>query len=486
MSRLKGGGKRIVSSLVALFLIAASGGALWYGRSYLEKHDPFLSQDKVASAPSSADAGPNGSVATAPSKTVEAPAATPAPHELPVELNQVPRSVSDAGSIHLLYVTAPGTDASMGLSSRLYVTREAPNAVSARLTTEVGKDMTTSFNEAFSYVQKQPRGWEKDYSLRLSFEDKFTPKDGGSAGTGFTIAMLAAIEDVSLAPDVAVTGDLTIDGEVQPVGAVVEKIGGAIDAKCTVTLVPQRNSRDVEDFVLLKGTSPLWETQIFSIASVDEALSLARKDRPAKIQEAIARFSKLRARLPAVVTPNYLRSPIVQSELKEVLALAPNHLSASALSRAAEDKLPKELSLSKSVDEIVSTCYLFVQDVVNPPKDPPPSSSKEQHKGITVYPEREFGEAMRKLNTLSPILDRRSIELKVACVAYAGATRAILSDKVDYSGYRNPDQWRALINRERGYQKDLAENYDDARSKLMLALRKLGTDGVLMSEILKK
>jgi hypothetical protein len=90
----------------------------------------------------------------------------------------------------------------------------------------------------------------------------------------------------------------------------------------------------------------LWETQVFSISTINDALGLARQDRAENLQSAIARFDALRARLPAVVTANYLQSPIVQSELKEVLRAAPNHLSASILLQAAVNQLPHELSLS--------------------------------------------------------------------------------------------------------------------------------------------
>ena len=122
-------------------------------------------------------------------------------------------------------------------------------------------------------------------------------------------------------------------------GAVVDKLRGALAAKCGITLVPERNQRDIEDFTLLEGTPALWETQVLSIATVDEALATARLDRAEKLKSAIERFSQLRARLPAVVTPNYLQSPVVQAELAKVLQAAPNHLSARASSvrRATND-----------------------------------------------------------------------------------------------------------------------------------------------------
>jgi hypothetical protein len=394
------------------------------------------------------------------------------------------RPVEDAGNIHLLFVTRPGTDSRSGLSSLLYVTREAPNQDSAKLTTDVGSDMATSFDEGLRYVKKQPRNWERDFSIRLSFEDKFTTKDGGSAGTGFTIAMLAATQGIALDPEVAVTGDLTIDGTVQPVGAVVEKLRGAIDGQCKITLIPERNSRDPVDLALLDGTSPLWETQIFSIGTIDEALGLARKDRAGKVSDAIARFNALRARLPAVVTSNFLQSPVVQTELKEVLRSAPNHLSAAILLRAAENQLPQELSLNRSVEEIIAASYLFVSDIINPEERKPKSSD---NKGITVFPEREFNQCLKSLQRLSPMLDRRSLELKSSCLTYAGCLRSVWTYRpADPGAIQTRSHFMEIAKRERGFMQQAKDDFDQARSHVILALRKLDTDGSLKSERLKK
>ena len=382
------------------------------------------------------------------------------------------KPVVDVGNIQLLFVIRPGTDGAIGLASRLYATKEAPETPTAALMTPVGNDMKASFQEGLRYVRKHPRDWESEFSIRLSFEDKFSSKDGGSAGTGFTVEMLAAIDHIALDPNVAITGDLTIDGEVQPVGAVVEKLRGAIAGKCKITLIPERNTRDVLDLALLDGTSPLWETQILSISTIDEALASVRKDRAERTTAAITRFDQLRARLPAVVTPNYLQAPIVQSELKEVLRLAPNHLSAATLLKAAEGQLPKVLSLNRSIDEIVAGYYLFVGDEIGSKER---TSGSSQSAGITRFPEQEFAECMKKMTALQPILDPRALELKSACAGYASALRSVAASKA-----------RDLSGRDRDYQWQIKENFDTARSKLLLTVRRLTTDGSLIREMTKK
>jgi Lon protease (S16) C-terminal proteolytic domain len=477
--------KRVLVTALALGLII--GAAYVAKRRYFEDDprllvpagksqspDPLPMPDKPTPVEPKADSLPS-----AVAKTAE-------PWLEKVFGNKDRNSVKDVGQIHLLFVMRPGTDSRMGLSSRLFITREAPTNVSAQLVTDVGKDMQISFDEGLRYVRKQPRDWERDFAIRLSFEDKFMSKDGGSAGAGFTIGMLAAMQGFALDPDVAVTGDFTIDGTIQPVGAVVEKLRGAIEEKCKITLIPERNSRDVADLAILSGTPLLWETQIFSIATIDQAVGLARLDRTPAIRNAIARFATLRARLPATVTDNYLPSPIVQAELKEVLKLAPNHLSAATLLQAAENQLPHELSLNRSVEEIIANSYFFVSDVIA--SEPGKSKRKSTDgMGITVFPEREYNACCAELHRLTPMLDRRSLDLKSACLAYVGAVRGVWTyQKPDTSIRRTPKEWVALAAQERNFQLQAKTQMDETRSRVILALRKLDTDGSLMSEMRKK
>ncbi len=488
LSRAQKSGRRSRgrSSMVrTLFSLGLFVGVIWW-LTTLPAFDPAVLREMLkpqiaAMNPSSSSANEAGTPADNSSAAVEV---APTPWFKRLIGGQTRRSVEDAGQIHLLYVTQPGTEAQMGITSRLFVTREAPQDDSAKLMTEVGPQMDVSFQEGLRYVRKLPREWERDFSIRLSFEDKFTAKDGGSAGTGFTIAMLAAIQDILLDPSVAVTGDLTVDGSVQPVGCVIEKLRAAIAGQCAITLIPEDNARDAADLALLDGTSPLWETQIFSISTIDEALGMARQDRARETGDAIARFAALRARLPEFVTPNYLQSPVVQTELREVLRTAPNHLSAATLLRAAENKLPPTLSLRRSIEEILATSNFFVGDVINPGPAAPKGS---QGPGLTVFPEREFAECMSKLQRLTGILDRRAMELKATCTAYAGALRASLTYQApDVNALRTHQQWSEVARREVSFQQQIKQDVEDARSRLLLALHKIDADGSLISESTKK
>ncbi len=69
--------------------------------------------------------------------------------------------------------------------------------------------------------------------------------DGPSAGVAITAAILSAIEEKPLRQDVAVTGEISLSGEVKPVGGIPEKIFGARQAGMKAVILPKKNHEDV-------------------------------------------------------------------------------------------------------------------------------------------------------------------------------------------------------------------------------------------------
>lgn len=94
--------------------------------------------------------------------------------------------------------------------------------------------------------------------------------DGPSAGAAILLAIISAVQDRPLRQDVAITGELSIQGKVKPVGGVCEKIYGAKQAGVRVVLVPKDNMTDVP--VGLKGL------KVVPVASIEEALPHAFMD----------------------------------------------------------------------------------------------------------------------------------------------------------------------------------------------------------------
>ncbi len=220
---------------------------------------------------------------------------------------------------------------------------------------ETGKEMRISLDEAMRAVRMRYPDWGGQW-IEISFGDKYTPKDGGSAGAAFGVLMLSILEGIDLDPAVAVTGDVTVDWKIRKIGGVPAKLRGALLSKCDYALVPEDNSDSVSDADLLCGDDLLWDLQIFSISRLQDDLALVRRDRPANIRQAMDLFAELQ-KLPRARRRAMLRLESTRNKLRQILELAPNHLSAKILlERATSRRLPR-LTASASLDELACDTF---------------------------------------------------------------------------------------------------------------------------------
>ncbi|PTY03505.1 hypothetical protein DB346_06415 [Verrucomicrobia bacterium LW23] len=232
----------------------------------------------------------------------------------------------------------------------------ANRTVAADLTVKVNgpvaDDMSTSLEEAKRLVLSRPLAGQAKGAVTVSFDNKYSKKAGGSAGTAFAVALTALLEGITIDQAFAMTGDITVDGKVRKIGGVAAKIEGAVIDKCKVVAVPEENSEDVTDMVLLTSPNSLTQIQIFSIPTFDSALALARTDRPKELAEAMAEFNKAAIEIGPAVTPLMVNRS--RAKLENVLKLAPNHLSAKYLLQLADNRFPTRLSLLTAVERIFS------------------------------------------------------------------------------------------------------------------------------------
>lgn len=87
--------------------------------------------------------------------------------------------------------------------------------------------------------------------------------DGPSAGAAIFLAIYSAIEGIPLRQDVAVTGEISIQGQVRGVGGITEKIYGARQVGVKKVLIPADNSREMPE--------EMWGVQVVSINSITDA-----------------------------------------------------------------------------------------------------------------------------------------------------------------------------------------------------------------------
>lgn len=105
------------------------------------------------------------------------------------------------------------------------------------------------------------------------------PKDGPSAGVTMYTALVSLLTGVPVRPDVAMTGEITLRGNVLQIGGVKEKLLAAHRAGIKRVIIPERNVKDLIDV----PEEVKKEVEILSVKRMDEVLALALKDPPPSI-----------------------------------------------------------------------------------------------------------------------------------------------------------------------------------------------------------
>lgn len=122
------------------------------------------------------------------------------------------------------------------------------------LTGTLGKVMTESAQVAYTYVKSnldkfkptQEDFFEKK-GIHLHFPEGATPKDGPSAGITITTAIISVLTNRKVRQDIAMTGEITITGDVLAIGGVREKVIGAHRAGITEVILPEDNRVDKDE-----------------------------------------------------------------------------------------------------------------------------------------------------------------------------------------------------------------------------------------------
>ena len=122
-----------------------------------------------------------------------------------------------------------------------------------RLTGQLGKVMSESAQIAHSFATTHAKrfgvkdDWFLKNSLHLHVPEGATPKDGPSAGISMTSALLSLALKKSVRKSIAMTGEITLTGEVLPVGGIREKLIAAQRIGIKEVILPEGNRRDVTE-----------------------------------------------------------------------------------------------------------------------------------------------------------------------------------------------------------------------------------------------
>ena len=175
-------------------------------------------------------------------------------------------------------------------------------------TGKLGEVMQESIQAALSVVRSRARvlGIADDFyqnnDIHIHLPEGATPKDGPSAGIALTTAMVSILTGIPVRADVAMTGEITLRGEVLPIGGLKEKLLAAHRGGIKTVLIPQENVKDlVEIPENIKG-----KLDIHPVKWIDQVLDLALERKPEPLPEkkvevaALPAVAEEKAEVPAV------------------------------------------------------------------------------------------------------------------------------------------------------------------------------------------
>ncbi|MGN6254656.1 MAG: endopeptidase La [Solirubrobacterales bacterium] len=130
-----------------------------------------------------------------------------------------------------------------------------PGSGRLTITGQLGEVMKESAQAALSYVRghcaaivpKLEDGWFANHDIHIHVPAGAVPKDGPSAGVAMTVALSSLVSGRPVRNDVAMTGEVTLTGQVLPIGGVKEKSLAAQRAGIKKVIVPARNEGDVSE-----------------------------------------------------------------------------------------------------------------------------------------------------------------------------------------------------------------------------------------------
>ena len=121
------------------------------------------------------------------------------------------------------------------------------------LTGQLGKVMEESAKAAYSYVRMYaekvgvPSTWFKKHEIHIHIPAGATPKDGPSAGVTLATALISLVTSSPVRKDIAMTGEIGLQGQVLPVGGIKEKALAALNHGIFNVILPLKNKPDIEN-----------------------------------------------------------------------------------------------------------------------------------------------------------------------------------------------------------------------------------------------
>jgi ATP-dependent Lon protease len=157
-------------------------------------------------------------------------------------------------------------------------------------TGKLGEVMQESIQAALSVVRKRSHslGIADDFyqknDIHIHLPEGATPKDGPSAGIAICTALVSVLTGIPVRADVAMTGEITLRGEVLPIGGLKEKLLAAVRGGIRLALIPEENVKDLTEIPdTIKN-----RIEILPVRWIDKVLELALERMPLPLPEPAA------------------------------------------------------------------------------------------------------------------------------------------------------------------------------------------------------
>jgi ATP-dependent Lon protease len=155
------------------------------------------------------------------------------------------------------------------------------------MTGSLGDVMQESIQAALTVVRSRAaslgveEGFQEHKDLHIHVPEGATPKDGPSAGVGMCTAMVSVLTGIPVRNDVAMTGEITLRGQVLPIGGLKEKLLAAHRGNIKTVIIPAENERDLKEI----PDNIKADLLIKPVKWIDEVLQIALQYMPTPIVE---------------------------------------------------------------------------------------------------------------------------------------------------------------------------------------------------------
>jgi ATP-dependent Lon protease len=180
-----------------------------------------------------------------------------------------------------------------------------PGKGKTTFTGKLGDVMQESIKAAMTVVRRRQQrlgikaGFHENLDIHIHVPEGATPKDGPSAGIAMTTALVSMLTDIPVRADVAMTGEITLRGEVLPIGGLKEKLLAAHRGGIKTVLIPEENAKDLAEI----PDNVKNRLEIIPVKWIDRVLEVALERMPAPLPEEEAVAAPVEAVAAATATP---------------------------------------------------------------------------------------------------------------------------------------------------------------------------------------